>query len=43
MYVSVERHFELLTDAFSADPWLGALIRLLGRSPHLWRTGRSGP
>ena len=31
LYVDVDRHFEPLTDAFAADPVLGALLRLLGR------------
>ncbi|MFJ8647450.1 2OG-Fe dioxygenase family protein [Streptomyces sp. NPDC093546] len=31
MYVGVDRHFEPLTDAFTADPLLASLIRLLGR------------
>ncbi|MFD0318813.1 2OG-Fe dioxygenase family protein [Streptomyces flavalbus] len=30
LYVTVDRHFEPLTDAFAADPVLRALLRLLG-------------
>lgn len=31
LYVDVERHFEPLTEAFLAEPVLGALIRMLGQ------------